>query len=66
MIDLDGSLTQREIVARCRRLITAHLDLLAAGRDPWGHLYGIERIARATRSEWSEEQRQLDRGRGTR
>ena len=32
--------------------IEAHLARLAKGHDPLGHLFGIERLARAARSEW--------------
>jgi hypothetical protein len=32
--------------------IQAHLACLATGHDPLGHLFGIERLARAARTEW--------------
>jgi hypothetical protein len=32
--------------------IKAHLACLATGHDPLGHLFGIERLARAARAEW--------------
>lgn len=32
--------------------IEAHLACLAKGHDPLGHLFGIERLARAARTEW--------------
>jgi len=32
--------------------ISVHLDRLAAGHDPFGHLFAIERLARAARAEW--------------
>jgi len=32
--------------------IEAHLACLATGHDPLGHLFGIERLARAARTEW--------------
>ena len=32
--------------------IEAHLARLAQGHDPLGHLFGIERLARAARTEW--------------
>ena len=37
--------------------IEAHLDRLATGHDPFGHLYAIERLARAARAEWSVVER---------
>lgn len=48
-----------EYVAR----IETHLTRLAAGHDPLGHLFGIERLARAARAEWWQEQREAERGR---
>ena len=33
--------------------IGAHLERLAQGRDPYGHLLAIERLARAARAEWT-------------
>jgi hypothetical protein len=33
--------------------IEAHLVRLAEGHDPMGHLFGIERLARGARAEWS-------------
>jgi hypothetical protein len=30
----------------------AHLACLGTGHDPLGHLFGIERLARAARAEW--------------
>jgi hypothetical protein len=32
--------------------IEAHLARLAEGHDPLGHLFGVERLARAARAEW--------------
>lgn len=40
--------------------IEFHLERLAAGHDPFGHLFAIERLARAARAEWWEEQRELE------
>jgi hypothetical protein len=40
--------------------IAAHLARLAAGHDPMGHLFAIERLARAARSEWREAQHHPD------
>lgn len=41
-----------EIVERYIVAIQAHLVRLADGHDPMGHLFGIERLARAARAEW--------------
>jgi hypothetical protein len=38
--------------------ISVHLDRLAAGHDPFGHLFAIERLARAARAEWLLVERQ--------
>jgi hypothetical protein len=36
--------------------IEAHLACLARGHDPLGHLFGIERLARAARAEsWASQ-----------
>jgi hypothetical protein len=48
-----------EYVAR----IEAHIARLAHGHDPLGHLFGIERLARAARAEWREQQRQVEHDR---
>lgn len=40
-----------EDVRQYLRRIEAHLGRFAAGHDPLGHLFAIERLARATRSE---------------
>ena len=39
---------------------------LAVAHDPMGHLLTIERLARAARAEWQDEQRQSKRGRRNR
>jgi chorismate-pyruvate lyase len=41
--------------------IEAHLALLSQGHDPLGHLFGIERLARAARAEWWEAERHAER-----
>jgi hypothetical protein len=46
--------------------IEVHLARLAQGHDPPGHLFGIERLARAARAEWWEAQRQAERARNGR
>jgi len=43
--------------------IEAHLARLTAGHDPLGHLFGIERLARAARAECWEAERQAERPR---
>jgi hypothetical protein len=40
-------------VAHRLSAIDFHLDRLAKGRDPYGHLLAIERLARAARAEWT-------------
>jgi hypothetical protein len=40
--------------------IEAHLARLAQGHDPLGHLFAIERLARAARAEWWEAGREAD------
>ena len=42
--------------------IEAHLARLAQGHDPLGHLFAIERLARAARAEWWEAGREADHG----
>ena len=32
----------------------AHAVRLAAGHDPLGHLFAVERLARSARAEWRE------------
>jgi hypothetical protein len=44
-------------------LIQVHLLRLAAGHDPLGHLFAIERLARAARAEWWIAEREAERGR---
>jgi hypothetical protein len=43
--------------------IEAHLARLARGHDPLGHLFSVERLARAARAEWWASQREAGRGR---
>jgi hypothetical protein len=33
--------------------IDSHLERLARGHDPYGHLLAVERLARAARAEWT-------------
>jgi hypothetical protein len=41
--------------------IEAHLARFAQGHDPLGHLFAIERLARAARAEWWAVERQTGR-----
>jgi len=43
---------------RCVSRIAAHLARLAEGHDPMGHLFAVERLARAARAEWWEAHRE--------
>lgn len=43
--------------------IEGHLARLAQGHDPMGHLFAVERLARAARTELWEAQRQAGRER---
>ena len=49
-----------KVIERYVSRIEAHLVRLADGHDPMGHLFGIERLARAARAEWREEQRRVE------
>ena len=42
--------------------IEVHLARLAAGHDPMGHLFGIERLARGARAELSGAHRRSEQG----
>jgi len=60
-------IAQCELVERYVTRIEAHLIRLSEGHDPFGHLFAIERLARAARAEWSVVERQGGRtgnGRG--
>lgn len=50
-------------VERYLSRIEAHLARLAQGHDPFGHLFGIERLARGAKAEWWEAQRHAARER---
>lgn len=56
---------RNEAIERCLARMEAHVVRLAEGHDPWGHLFAIERLARAARVEWSEARREPEgEGRG--
>ena len=55
-----------EAVERSLSRIEAHLVRLREAHDPMGHLFAIERLARAARAEWWEAQRQTQSGRNAR
>ncbi len=40
---------------RWRTQVSHHLERLGSGHDPWGHMFAIERLARARRAEWMTE-----------
>jgi|GEM_PF-3339187 hypothetical protein len=46
--------------------IAAHLTRVSQSHDPFGHLFAIERLARAARAEWWTTQRQAERERNGR
>jgi len=51
-----------ELAALYVARIEAHLARLDQGHDPLGHLFAIERLARAARAEWWEAERQAEHG----
>ena len=63
MSDLQAPVARGELTERYVARIEAHLVRLRVGHDPMGHLFGIERLARAARAEWWETQRQSQHGR---
>ena len=52
-----------DVVARYLSRIEAHLVRLAQGHDPMGHLFWIERLARAARAELAGVHGRSERGR---
>lgn len=54
-------LAQSELAEAYVARIAVHLARLAAGHDPFGHLFSIERLARAARAEWTQAERGADR-----
>lgn len=53
VIDRFAAVAPSDTARRRLERIAQHLDLLAEGHDPCGRLLAIERLARATRSEWN-------------
>ena len=51
-------LARSEQVEAYMARISVHLDRLAQGHDPFGHLFAIERLARAAKAEWLVVERQ--------
>jgi hypothetical protein len=56
-------LPDSDLVNLCVARIHAHLARLAAGQDPLGHLFGVERLARAARAELWQSEREAHRSR---
>jgi hypothetical protein len=54
----------REAITCYSARIETHLGRLADGHDPPGHLFAIERLARAGRGEWLEERHVSSRYQG--
>ena len=52
-----------QVAERYLSRIETHLIRLGECHDPLGHLFAIERLARAARAEWWAEQRSPDRER---
>ena len=62
MSKLGAPLINADVTRRTGERIEAHLARLAQGHDPLGHLFAIERLARAARAEWWEAGRRAERG----
>jgi hypothetical protein len=57
-----GPVAGCQLAERYVARIEAHLARLAQGHDPFGHLFAIERLARAARAESWASQREAERG----
>jgi hypothetical protein len=57
-----AAVVHSELAERYVARMEAHLARLVEGHDPLGHLFGIERLARAARAERWEAQRESERG----
>ena len=60
MNDTNAPARTTEAIERYLARIDAHLVRLADGHDPMGHLFSIERLARAARAEWREGWRRAE------
>jgi hypothetical protein len=56
----------RQVLARYRPWIEAHLAGIVDGHDPFGHLFAIERLARAARADLWAARPGADRREGSR
>lgn len=65
MSDAQAPAVACESVERYVSRIEEHLVRFAEGHDPLGHLFAIERLARAARADWLEDRRRSDRRRHT-
>jgi hypothetical protein len=61
-----GPVAQCQLAERYVARIEAHLARLGQGHDPFGHLFAIERLARAARAEWWDQEHAGERGRNGR
>jgi len=52
MSGIETPAVRSELVERYAVRIEAHLLRLGQGHDPCGHLFAVERLARAARAEW--------------
>ena len=55
-------LAQGELAEQYVARIEVHLARLAQGHDPFGHLFAVERLARAARAESWKAERRPERG----
>jgi hypothetical protein len=56
------SVAPRELASAYVSRMERHLAQLAQGHDPFGHLFAVERLARAARAEWWAGERDAERG----
>ena len=60
MNDTHAPARPTQAIERYVARIDAHLVRLVDGHDPMGHLFSIERLARAARAEWREGRRRAE------